>query len=199
MDAWSTKKFLLHSSAGGALSHTAASTSKFLKAKKIKVLQDMNITEHVWGHMKEEARKKKIQNLDELWESWKTAYAIQDDFVNSCLSHYRVVWIQSSMLMVVIHDIISSSQDPWLYVPMIFRHFWVFKINIVFFFLETAKSDLSAFIKLQKVNSINDPHFFFFDEHNLGAPAPHMSRLWFQSIYVRCFNFVITSCQSKNI
>ncbi|KAI4882897.1 hypothetical protein NFI96_013121, partial [Prochilodus magdalenae] len=62
----------------GAPSHTSISTSKFLKAKKIiKVLQDwpaqspdMNIIEHVWGRMKEEAWKTKPKNLDELWEAW---------------------------------------------------------------------------------------------------------------------------------
>ena len=74
----------------GAPSHTSISTSKFLKAKKIKVLQDwpaqspdMNIIEHVWGRMKEEARKTKPKNLDELWEACKTAFfAIPDDFIN---------------------------------------------------------------------------------------------------------------------
>jgi len=55
-----------------APSHTSASTSKFLKAKKVKVLQDwpaqspdMNIIEHVWGKMKEEVLKMNT-NLDEL-------------------------------------------------------------------------------------------------------------------------------------
>ena len=74
----------------GAPSHTSISTLKFLKAKKIKVLQDwpaqspdMNIIEHVWGRMKEEAWKRKPNNLDELWEACKTAFfAIPDDFIN---------------------------------------------------------------------------------------------------------------------
>ena len=74
----------------GAPSHTSISTSKFLKEKKIKVLQDwptqspdMNIIEHVWGRMKEEAWKTKPKNLDELWEACKTAFfAIPDDFIN---------------------------------------------------------------------------------------------------------------------
>uniref|UniRef100_H2MQU8 Tc1-like transposase DDE domain-containing protein n=1 Tax=Oryzias latipes TaxID=8090 RepID=H2MQU8_ORYLA len=74
----------------GAPSHTSISTSKFLKAKKMKVLQDrpaqspdMNIIEHVWGRMKEGAWKTKPKNLDELWEAWKTAFfAIPDDFIH---------------------------------------------------------------------------------------------------------------------
>ena len=74
----------------GAPSNTSISTSKFLKAKQIKVLQDwpaqspdLNIIEHMWGRMKEEALKMKPKNLDELWEACKTAFfAIPDDFIN---------------------------------------------------------------------------------------------------------------------
>ena len=74
----------------GAPLHTSISTSKFFKVKKIKVLHDwpaqspdMNIIEHVWGRMKEEAWKTKPKNLDELWEAFKTAFfAIPDDFIN---------------------------------------------------------------------------------------------------------------------
>ena len=66
----------------GAPSHTSISTSKFLKVKKIKVLQDwpaqspdMNIIGVGW--------KMKPKNLDELWEACKTAFfAIPDDFIN---------------------------------------------------------------------------------------------------------------------
>ena len=87
----------------GAPLHTSISTSKFLKAKKIKGLQewpaqspDMNIIEHVWGRMKEEAWKTKPKNLDELWEACKTAFfAIFDDFINklyeSLLNHMDAV------------------------------------------------------------------------------------------------------------
>uniref|UniRef100_A0AAY4A283 Transposase n=1 Tax=Denticeps clupeoides TaxID=299321 RepID=A0AAY4A283_9TELE len=74
----------------GAPSHTSISTSKFLKAKKIKMLQDwpaqspdMNIIEHVWVRMKKEAWKTKPKNIDELWEACKTAFfAIPNDFIN---------------------------------------------------------------------------------------------------------------------
>lgn len=73
----------------GAPCHSLASASKFLNAKKVKVLQDqlaqspdMNIIEHVWGKM-EEALKIKSKNLNELWESCKNAFfAIPVDFIN---------------------------------------------------------------------------------------------------------------------
>ena len=51
---------------------------------------DMNIIEHVWGRMKEEAWKKKPNNLDELWEACKTAFfAIPDDFINKLYESLR--------------------------------------------------------------------------------------------------------------
>ena len=79
----------------GTPSHTSAPTSKFLKVKKVKVLQDwpaqspdMNIIEHVLGKMKEEVWKMKPKNLDELCESCKTAFfAIPDDFIKSFLPY----------------------------------------------------------------------------------------------------------------
>lgn len=41
----------------------------------------MNITEHVWAGVKEEAWRTKPKNL-ELWEACKTSFAIPDDFIN---------------------------------------------------------------------------------------------------------------------
>ena len=112
----------------GAPSHTSISTSKFLKAKKIKVLQDwpaqspdMNIIEHVWGRMKEEAWKTKQNNLDELWEACKTAFfAIPDDFINTL---YEFLYLKK----------ITCSIFTWL------------SVGDKTFVL--PKSDLSVFIK----------------------------------------------------
>lgn len=80
----STRKGVQILQQDGAPSQTSIPTSKFLKTKKIKVLQDrpaqsqdMNINEHVWGRMKEEEWKTKPKNPDEFWEEWKT-----DDFIN---------------------------------------------------------------------------------------------------------------------
>ena len=63
---------------------------KFHRGKKIKVLQgwpaqspDMNIIEHIWGRIKEEAWRTKLNNLEELWDDCKVAFhAIPDDFIN---------------------------------------------------------------------------------------------------------------------
>ena len=69
----------------GAPMHTSISTSKFIKVLQNWPAQspDMNIIEHVWGRMKEEAWKTKPKNIDELWEACKTAFfAIPDDFIN---------------------------------------------------------------------------------------------------------------------
>ena len=70
--------------------HTSGSTMKFLRGKKIKVRQgwpaqspDMNIIEHIWGRMKEEAWRTKPKNLEELLDARKMAFhAIHDDFIN---------------------------------------------------------------------------------------------------------------------
>ena len=74
----------------GASCHTSGSTMKFLRGKKIKVLQgwpaqfpDMNIIEHMWGRMKEEAWRTNPKNLDELWDACKAAFhSIPDNFIN---------------------------------------------------------------------------------------------------------------------
>ena len=66
---------------------------KFLRGKKIKVLQgwpaqspDMNIIEHIWGRMEEEAWRTKPKNLEELWDACKVAFhAIPNDSINKLL------------------------------------------------------------------------------------------------------------------
>ena len=43
----------------------------------------MNIIEHMWGRMKEEAWRTKPKNLEELWDACKVAFhTIPDDFIN---------------------------------------------------------------------------------------------------------------------
>ena len=74
----------------GAACHTSGSTMKFLRGNKIKFLQgwpaqspDMNIIEHIWGRMKEEAWRTKPKNLEEIWEAYKVAFhAVPNDFIN---------------------------------------------------------------------------------------------------------------------
>ena len=74
----------------GAPCHISGSTMKFLRGKKINVLQgwpsqspDINIIEHIWGRMKEEAWRTKPKNLEKLWHACKAAFhAIPDDFIN---------------------------------------------------------------------------------------------------------------------
>ena len=63
---------------------------KFIRGKKIKVLQgwpaqspDMNIIEHIWKRMNEEAWRTKLKNFEELWDACKVAFhAITDDFID---------------------------------------------------------------------------------------------------------------------
>ena len=44
---------------------------------------DMNIVEHIWGRMKEEAWRTKPKNLEERWDACKVAFhAIPEDFIN---------------------------------------------------------------------------------------------------------------------
>ena len=84
----------------GAPCHTSGSTMKFLKGKKIKVLQgwpaqspDMNIIEPIWGRMKEEAWRAKPKNLEELWDVCKVAFhAIPDDFINKLYDSVKPGW-----------------------------------------------------------------------------------------------------------
>ena len=74
----------------GAPCHTSASTKKFLRLKKIKVLEgwpaqspDMNNIEHAWSKMKEGTWKTKPKNIEELWNACEAAfYAIPDDYIN---------------------------------------------------------------------------------------------------------------------
>lgn len=117
----------------GAPSHTSASTSKFLKAKKVKVLQDwpaqspdVNIIEHVWDKMKEEAWKMKPKNLDELWESCKTSFlAIPDDFINKVYESLP----RRMDAVIVAHNINCFSQGTLILCSDVIVAFCLFKIK----------------------------------------------------------------------
>ena len=76
---------------------------KFLRGKKIKVLQgepaqspDMNIFEHIWERMKEEAWRTKPKYLEELWDACKVAFhAIPDNKLYDSLPNRMATVLQA--------------------------------------------------------------------------------------------------------